>query len=65
MADYDVRVKKYDENHFQMEVPVAVSPQFYGWLFGLGDKVEILEPTEAREGMKAMLARISEAYLCK
>lgn len=62
---YDVRVKKHDENHFQMEVPVAVSPQFYGWLFGLGDKVEILEPAEVREGMKAMLSKIAENYLCK
>ena len=32
----DVVVMKEDERHFRVTVPVAVSNQFYGWVFGLG-----------------------------
>lgn len=59
---YDVPVKKVDEEHFEMEVLVAVSPQFYGWIFGLGDKVEIVSPLDVREGMKNVLATVAHKY---
>ncbi|MCC8123486.1 MAG: transcriptional regulator [Oscillospiraceae bacterium] len=36
------------ETHFTVTVPVAVSPQFFGWLFGLGTAVTILSPARAR-----------------
>ncbi len=39
------------DGHFTFNVEVAVSPQFYGWVAGFGSAVEILSPTEVREGM--------------
>ena len=37
---------------FLVRVPVNVSPQFYGWLFGLGKKVKILSPEYVLEDYK-------------
>ena len=40
----DVVVLKEDERHFRVTVSVAVSSQFYGWVFGLGKAVRIIGP---------------------
>lgn len=50
--------------HFTVTVPVVVSPQFLGWLFGLGDGVEIRAPQWAREAMEAQLAAVARCYRC-
>ena len=50
------------ENHFSVTVKVAVTVQFYGWLSGLGNKVRILSPQSAVDGMKAHLASIQAVY---
>ena len=42
-------------------IPVAVSPQFYGWLAGLGDRAELVSPANVREEYKEYL----ESILCK
>ena len=52
----------YDDEHFTVTVSVAVSVQFYGWLAGLGDKVRILSPQSAADGMRAHLASILAVY---
>lgn len=52
----------YDEEHFTVTVDVAVNVQLYGWLSGLGDKVRILSPQSAVDGMKAHLASIQAIY---
>ena len=52
----------YDDEHFTVTVNVAVSVQFYGWLAGLGDKVRILSPQNAADGMRAHLASIQAIY---
>jgi len=41
---------------------VAVSGQFYGWLCGLGEKVEIIEPAEMREKYVTYLQKIQNKY---
>lgn len=33
-----------DGAHFHLTVPVAVSPQFLGWVCGFGDEIEVLNP---------------------
>ncbi len=43
-----------DEEHFTVQVKVAVSPQFYGWLFGFGGEAEILSPERVRNEMRDM-----------
>lgn len=59
---YDISVTRVDDTHFSIEVLVAVSPQFYGWLFGLGDNVEIIKPAEVRDGMREMLQSVEKCY---
>ena len=45
------------EDHFALTVDAVVSPQFYGWLFGLGDGVELTAPAWAVEEYREMLRR--------
>lgn len=45
------------EDHFVLTVDAVVSPQFYGWLFGLGDGVELTAPDWAVEEYREMLLR--------
>ena len=54
--------KAVDADHFEITVPVAVSPQFYSWIFGLRDGVEIVSPPAVREGMRTMLEKALEHY---
>jgi len=58
----DVVVMKEDNNHFRITVPVAVSEQFFGWVFGLGKTVRIVEPESVKEKMKKALADIAARY---
>lgn len=58
----DVYLMPDREGSFAAMVKVAVSPQFYGWLFGLGSGVEILSPESEREAFKAFLEEITESY---
>ena len=58
----DVLVMKEDDNHFRITVPVAVSDQFFGWVFGLGKAVRIVGPESVKEKMKQALEGILERY---
>ena len=58
----DVVAMKEDERHFRVTVSVAVSNQFYGWVFGLGKAVRIVGPESVKEGMKKALADIAARY---
>ncbi len=49
------------DQHFIINVTVSTSPQFYAWLFGLGD-VQILSPESAREEMRAMCLKAASYY---
>ena len=41
-----------DRSHFDVTLPIQVSKQFYGWVFGLGKDVEILSLKWVREELK-------------
>ena len=58
----DIWIAPVDDYHFKTTVPVAVSPQFFSWIFGLGGKVTILGPKSVVKQMKDMLAKVSERY---
>ena len=58
----DVFIFPVDDHHFKITVPVAVSPQFFGWIFGLGGKVTIVGPDSVVKQMKDMLGKVSERY---
>ena len=51
-----------DDRHFEVTVPVAVSPQFYGWVFGLKNYVTIVSPQDVVEGMKEHLRAVMKRY---
>lgn len=50
------------DEHFTVKVSVAVSGQFYAWVFGFGTDAEILSPADVREEMKKHARKIAEKY---
>ena len=48
--------------HFTVTVDVAVSRTFYGWLFGLGEGVRILEPEWAAREFARMARAVEEEH---
>ena len=58
----DVFVTPVDKEHFQISVPVAISQQFYGWLFGLGNYVTITHPEHIKREFAAKLDEIGRRY---
>ena len=57
----DVAVRPLDEQNLLVRVDVAVSPQFYGWLAGLGNKLSIVSPEEVKEDYRNYLKDIIDA----
>lgn len=45
------------ESHFTVTLPVMVSPQFFGWLFGLEGSVQILRPARVVEQYREHLKK--------
>lgn len=58
----EVWLSPVDDYHFKITVPVAVSPQFFGWIFGLGGKATIVGPKSVVKKMKDMLGSVGERY---
>lgn len=58
----DIFVNKEDDYHFRVSVEVAVSPQFYGWVFGLGKMVRIVGPEDVRQGYLDMIEGVQSKY---
>ena len=58
----DVALRSYDEDHILVRANVAVSPQFYGWLAGLSDKVRILSPEDVAQDYQNYLQNILTSY---
>ena len=50
------------EDAFTVNVDVAISQQFIGWLIGLGDKVQVISPDEIRQKVKKSLEDILKLY---
>lgn len=55
-------LRQEGEEHFLASVTVAVSPQFFSWLFGLGEGVELLGPIEIRRQYRHYLERVLKKY---
>ena len=58
----DVHMIPVDEKHFTVSVTVMVSSQFLGWIFSLGEQVEILGPEEVKEQMRREGERLLKQY---
>ena len=50
------------EDHFSAHMPVTVSPQFFGWIAGLGRAVKITGPEPVRRKYLEFLKGILEEY---
>ena len=55
-------LEKVDDWHFKISVTVAVSPQFFAWVFGLGNYVTITGPEHVKQQMKEMLEDVHKRY---
>lgn len=58
----EVAIRRDEEDKILARMDVAVSPQFFGWLAGLGDRVEILAPEDVKEDYKNYLRQIIALY---
>ncbi|MBQ1241888.1 MAG: WYL domain-containing protein, partial [Oscillospiraceae bacterium] len=59
----ELPIRKKGSRHFETMVCVAVSPQFYAWVFGLGLDAEITAPSEVRKEMRRMLNETHARYI--
>ena len=57
----DIRIKELDTDHFSITADIAVSPQFYAWVFGLHGEAVITAPVKAVEGYEEHLDTVIEA----
>lgn len=58
----DVSLRPDGDTHVIVRMEVVVSSQFFGWLAGLGARVEIISPDEVREEYKSYLTNIISRY---
>ena len=58
----DVILVPEDEDHFTVTLPLVLSPQVFGWLFGLEDNVELIAPQKAAEEYRRKLTAVLEQY---
>lgn len=59
----DVTMIKTDEEHFDVNVKVAVSRMFFSWIMGLGNGVKIIAPDNVVEQMKDEIERLRKQYM--
>jgi predicted DNA-binding transcriptional regulator YafY len=53
----DVRMRPADDDHFTVNVDVAVSYQFFGWIIALGGDAVITKPAEVKEELETLLEK--------
>ncbi len=58
----EISIVPEDGGYFHVHVTVAVSPQFYGWVTGIGAGIEISSPREVRSGYREYLQGILSKY---
>ena len=58
----DVCMIPADDSHFTARVNVAVSRQFLGWVFALGEGVQIVEPEPVVQQMREEAERLARQY---
>lgn len=58
----DIPVITMGEEYFQTTVSVAMSGQFLGWLFALGDSVQIISPASAVDKMREHITKVGNLY---
>lgn len=62
---HDTWMIPVDENHFRSRVLVSVSPQFFGWVTGIGNGMVIEGPENVKQEYKEYLEDVLKRYLEK
>ena len=57
-----VFIQPHGDGTFTMSAEVMLSPQFFGWLFSFGDKVQITSPKSAKQEFNAYLDSVKAQY---
>lgn len=58
----DIPMVHLDGNRIEARAEVVVSPQFFGWLFGLGPGIRIAGPMSVVARFREYLGKVSEQY---
>lgn len=59
----DIALLPYDDSHFTVTVRVALSGQFLGWIFGLGEGIKIIGPEKAKRRAMEEVVRLNRQYM--
>ena len=51
-----------DDEHFKVTTTISVSPQFFAWIFGLGNYAKIVGPEEVKKQMVEMMTGVLKRY---
>lgn len=55
-------VRNEDDENIRVSVNVCVSPQFFGWMTGLGEKIKIVAPESVKNNYEKYIKLILENY---
>lgn len=58
----DIPIHKTSEGRRATTVEVAVSPQFFGWIFGLGNKVHVMGPEDVVDRVRTAAKEFADNY---
>ena len=58
----DIMIVPEGKDHIHVRVTVSVSPQFFGWVTGLGNRMEITGPAGVREAYRNYLEDLLKIY---
>lgn len=57
----DVMMIPVDEDHFKVKLLISVSPQFFGWITGIGKDMKILGPENVKAEYRSYLQQILDS----
>ena len=58
----EIFIKKESDTTFQVSIKAMLSPQFYAWVFGLGNQVRIISPQRAVDEYKMRVEEVKSQY---
>ncbi len=61
----DIMIVPDGKDHVRTHILVSVSPQFFGWVTGLGSGMEIVSPEHVREEYQEFLQNVLRSYTDK
>lgn len=59
----EIFITRADKEHFYVDLSIKLSPQFFGWLCGIGSKIKIVSPEKPVEEFKKYVKEIYDLYV--